>query len=171
MPLRHFYKPFFINPDDIENSHFIIHNRKKIGEKLYGMAKRVFTEFISSRDENYSGGYFHFGMILGNAGLASKKDVDYLWHRMKEIYGDTDLANDMINKILGTICMICVANDYRTWVYKDDMERKEKLANNEIPDANEYFIAKYEIPEHMQIKLATTFEEKLTLLKNKFNPK
>ena len=73
--------------------------------------------------------------------------------------------------MLGTVCMMCVIRDPRPWVYRDDMERQEKLDNNEIPDANEYWIGSYEIPEPEQEKPTKTFENQLEKLKEKFNPK
>jgi hypothetical protein len=171
MPLKHFYKSFYIEPKTIENSEFLIHNRNKMGEKLYGMAKRVFTQYITEQDENYSGGYFHFGMILGNSGQASKRDVDYLWRRMKEVFGESDESYDIINRVLGTICMMCVASDSRPWVYRDDMDRQEKLDNNEIPDANEYFIGNYKIRSRRQRSEEEILQDRINKLKRKFNSK
>ena len=71
--------------------------KKKIGIKLYDMAIRVFSEFIASRDESKSKGYFVFAAIVGRNGQASKHDVDYLWQRMIEIYGKDEVADDTIH--------------------------------------------------------------------------
>jgi hypothetical protein len=139
MSLKHFQKTYSISPKTLEDA--LENERKRMGEKLFGMAVRVFTEYISTRKEENSGGYFQFAFIMGRMGQAPKKDVDYLWKRMIDIYGTGDIAGDTIHKVLGTICMMCVAKDPRNWVFVEDPEKKEKLDRDEIPSANEYFIA------------------------------
>lgn len=173
MPLRHFYKTFFVEASALETSDLLQKSKQKMGSKLFNMAVRIFTEYVSSRTREKSGGYFHFGMILGDSGQASKKDVDYLWSRMYEIYGKRPDSHDLINRILGTICMMCVAGDPRKWAYKDDMDKQEKLYNNEIPDANEYFISDYDLPVSRDQKIleADWFKKSMDALQEKFQGK
>jgi len=170
MPLKHFYRTYFVEASSLEDAGILQKARKRMGMKLYNMAIRVFTEFITNQDENKSGGYFHFGIALGESAKSPKKDVDYLWRRMIELYGDGDEANDTIRRVLGTICMMCVAKDSRTWCFKDDMDKKEKLEHNEIPDANEYFIGNYEMPVSKEQKMQETtwFTDSIRELQNKF---
>ncbi len=146
MPLRHSERTFFIDPELLEKSDFIITAQKKMSMPTYDMAVRIFTEFISSREESKSGGYFQFAHIVGHSGQATKKDVDHLWERMMDIYGSDAAGEDAIHRILGTICMACVAKDPRPWVYVEDMDKQDKLSKREIPAANQYFIGNYKIP-------------------------
>jgi hypothetical protein len=139
--LRHFYKKFKVDPDDLEDSDLMVQARSKMGEKLYGMAVRVLTEFVEKQERAIGAGYFQYAFIMGHSGKAPKGDVDYLWKRMIEKYGDDDKP---INMILGTLCMIVVARDDRGWVYKDDLDKKAKKDVGQVPDANEYWIVKCE---------------------------
>lgn len=147
MPLKNSQRSYFIDAESFENSEFVRVAKKKIGIKLYDMAIRVFSEFIASRDESKSKGYFVFAAIVGRNGQASKHDVDYLWQRMIEIYGKDEVADDTIHRVLGTICMICVARDPRKWVYVEDADKSSKLAKDKIPDPNQYFISDYKLPK------------------------
>ena len=147
MPLRHYQKAFFVDPSSFEESEFVRIAKKKMGEKLYNMAVRVFSDFIATREEEKSKGYFVFASIVGHNGSASKHDVDYLWQRMIEIYGKDEAADDTIHRVLGTICMICVAKDKRKWVYVEDADKNLKLSKDKIPDPNQYFIGDYKIPK------------------------
>jgi hypothetical protein len=140
MSLKHFIKGFEIDADSLENSDLIIQAQKVMGKRLYTMANRVFREYTESRDEAVSGGYFKFAMVLGDSAFSSKHDVDYLWERMGQLYGTNKASSDFIKRVLGTICMLAVARDPRPWAYKDDPDKKKKVADDEIPDATEYFI-------------------------------
>lgn len=167
MPLKNATKPFFISSDVLEESEFIRVAKKKMGIKLYDMAIRVFTEYISQKDETKSGGYFQFAHIVGHAGQAPKKDVDYLWDRMIEVYGDDEAGEDTIHRVLGTICMICVTKDPRTWVYVEDMEKRDKLLKREIPNANEYFIGSYTVKQQKK-KVDVNVQDSIKQLQKKF---
>jgi hypothetical protein len=121
MPLKHATRTFFIEPDVIEGVNLMSSAKKKMGLSTYNMAIRIFTDFVKTRDVNKSGGYFEFAHIIGHSGQASKKDADHLWNRMLDIYGRDEAGDDIVHRILGTICMIAVAKDPRTWVYVEDM--------------------------------------------------
>ena len=142
--LKHFMKRFTVEASSLEVSDLLTKAKFKMGLKLYGMAERVFKEYVETRDESLSQGYFKFAMILGDSGFASKGDVDYLWKRMHEIYAQPGVkakdSEDYVKRVLGTICMLSVAKDGRAWLFKDDPEKKKKLADDEIPDATEYFL-------------------------------
>ena len=142
MSLKHFNRSFKIDPIGLDESDILSKAKKEMGKPLYGMANRVFSEFVQRQDESISAGYFKFAFIIGDSGQAPKKDVDYLWQRMEEIYGTSDRSYDFIKRVLGTICMKCVAEDKRQWVYRDDMDKKKKLASGDIPDATEYWVVK-----------------------------
>lgn len=135
--LKHFQKKFNIDAESLESSQLIVKAKRNMGSKLYGMAIRVFTEYVESRDISDSGGYFKFAMAMNDS---TKRDSDYLWDRMIQIYGVGKQSEDYIKRILGTICMICVAKEGRRWLYKDDPDKKQKLEIGEIPTATEYFL-------------------------------
>lgn len=172
MPLKNFQKTFSISPDKLEKSDFIKNAQKKMGMSTYNKAKRIFTEYISSRNIVNSGGYFQFAFIIGESGQAPKKDVDSLWERMENIYGTDKIGYETIKRVLGTICMICVANDSRCWFYKEDMEKREKKMHDEKPDANEYWmVEKYLHDEPDEEKVLTdsmTHNDIVKMLNKKF---
>jgi len=138
--LRHFQRRFQVCPVSLGESDLLNKAKKEMGVKLYNMAVRVFTEYVGSIDESVSAGYFKFAFVIGESGQAPKKDVDYLWNRMVEVYGDEKRSVDHIKRVLGTICMMVVADDPRNWVYRDDMDKKFKIAQGQVPEATEYWV-------------------------------
>ena len=138
--LKRFDRNFVICPHELENSDIIINAKHKMGTRLYNMANRVFREYIEKQDKNISGGYFRFAFVVGESGQAPKKDVDYLWNRMVQVYGDSESSYAVIKKVLGTICMIQVGYNNRKWLCSIDPEKRVKVANNEVPDATAYWM-------------------------------
>lgn len=138
--LKEFTKTYPIDATSMEKSGLVLKAKKDMGTKLFNMSKRVFKEFIQTKDRSLSGGYFKFAFVVGDSGQAPKKDVDYLWNRMVEIYGDSQESVNHIKRVLGTVCMICVAGDSRSWFCRIDPEKKEKLAVGQIPEATEYWM-------------------------------
>lgn len=147
MPLRHYQKAYFVDPDAFENSEFLKVARKKMGQPLYDKAVQIFSDFIATRDKDKSGGYFIFASVVGNHGGAPKEDIDSLWSQMIDKYGKSEEADDTIHRVLGTICMVCVARDPRKWVYVEDADKQSKLSNDKIPEPNKYFIGDYSMPK------------------------
>ena len=146
MPLRHYRRAFFIDPDKFEHSDLLISARQKMGSDLYDLAFHVFTTFIAHQDAERSAGFFKFAFIVGEQSAQHFPDVKALWNGMLHAYGRGDAADDAIHRILGTICMICVARDPRRWVYVEDEDKHQKLACDKIPEPNQYFIGQYRMP-------------------------
>lgn len=147
MPLKHYCRNYFIDPDSFERADIIIQAKKKMKPELYTLALTVFTSFIHDRDEDVSRGYFKFASIMGYTRADRSPLVHELWEGMANTYGRDEAADDMIHRILGTICMICVAKDPRKWVYVEDEDKQKKISLDKVPDPNQYFIGNYKLPK------------------------
>lgn len=147
MPLKHYRRSYFIDPESFEQAELIVQAQKKMKPALYTLAISVFTRFIHDRDVDVSRGYFKFASIMGYSQADRSPQVHELWEGMAQAYGRDAAASDTIHRVLGTICMICVAKDPRKWVYVEDEDKKQKLSLDKIPDPNQYFIGKYTLPK------------------------
>ena len=149
MPLKHYSRRFFVDPDKFEESEFIRVAKKKMGKELYDLAVSVFSEFIRNQDKDKSGGYFIFASIMGIHNYQKCLAIRQLWNGMTEKYGNTEEADDTIHRVLGTICMICVARDPRRWIYVEDEDKRLKLSLDKVPEPNKYFIGDYKVPKDL----------------------
>ena len=132
-------KNFEIDAELMEGSALIKQSKKVMGLPLYNKIVKYCAKYIDSREVDISGGYFKFGMVIGN-NVANQKMADNIWSEMIDKYGDDADATKHIKKVLGTILMICVANDSRQWVYKDDPDKQIKKQKDEVPEPTEYFM-------------------------------
>ena len=152
MPLKHYKRQFFIDPEKFEEANLIKVAKKKMGSELYELAEKIFTKYIQERDVDKSAGYFKFAFIMGTTNAQRSEEVRKLWEGMSKKYGRDEASDDSIHRILGTICMICVAKDPRKWVYVEDEDKRYKLSMDKVPDPNQYFIGDYKIPKNMKRK-------------------
>jgi len=73
MPLRNFMKQFNVEPKTLWDSDLLTKFSKEATKPTYEMIKRVCKEFIETRSEDFSGGYFIFGILFGYKSTAPKR--------------------------------------------------------------------------------------------------
>ena len=109
----------------------------------FDFAVELFSEHIKKVKKENSGGWIKFAVIVGHRHQAPTEDVKRLWDEMMSIYGDDERSIIHIKMILGTICMMCFAQDKREWWVKLDPEKNLKKSLGEVPDAAVYFLKQY----------------------------
>jgi len=173
MALRNCFRTYDVTPKQLENSDLLKLARKSMGEEFYLQVLGAFHVFIKSRTKENSGGYFLYASLMNGCDTAPKSEMDKIWQKMEELYGDDEDAHNYINRVLGTICMLCAAMDDRPWYFKDDPDKQEKLSRDEIPSANEYFLGDYIIeraePKVTEIDRFKHKQQLIEKLKEKFN--
>jgi len=167
MPLKNFARTFEVNPEKLWKSELLSKFSKEATKPTFDMIKRICKEYVSERKIEDAGGYFEFGFLFGFRSTAPKKDVDRVWERMVDLFTDSDEAVNYIHRCLGTVLMAVVAEDPRPWYYKEDLEKKIKLEDGEIPMPNQYFIGK-EYQEKKNSKEILHIEDALSILSKKF---
>lgn len=134
-------RTFKIFESDFTDTKFMKKIQRDLGVKLFHECEQVFSDYLNHCvDENQSNGFFVFGKIVRDEKLGIGKRISNVWSQMEGIYGKGKINDDHIRRVLGTICMLQVIRDDRQWACKQDIDKKEKLMDGEIPDATEYWI-------------------------------
>ena len=161
MPLRNIYGNE-VKPKKFEDAPIIIRARTQIGERSWGSMVRRVSEYVERKGadslERGESSYHIFAIAMGQQGNMPAGDLNYVWGKAVEVFGDSDEAK----RFLGTLQMYCFAMSEYNWVYIEDPEKKKKLAVGDIPEATQYFMEKPKAPK-------PTMQESIEALKQKFN--
>jgi len=128
-----------IDPEAWRKKEIITSCIKKVGTRSFKMLERVFRQYVSGRDQSKGGGFFRLSMIIGFDAEVCVKDVKNIWNRMISLYGEDDLGVQAINKTLGTLLMIIIAEDDKRWVWEPDPDKTIRILMGEKPDGNYYY--------------------------------
>lgn len=148
-----------IDPDQWREKDIINNCYDKLGRRTYRMIERILREFVRNINQEDSGGFFCLAMIIGYNGQAPHSDVQKLWDRMTAAYGNDTFGVTAIQKTLGTLLMIIVAEDHRYWVWEPDPEKREKLDRSEKPDGNIYYVDHHAPKKHSLNELTLKFNK------------
>jgi hypothetical protein len=136
--LRHFANDSKMKANKMLESDIVCRAYSELGNRTHESILTRLGRFVKNINEDRSGGFTVYGMLLGDNGIMPKVDYEYCWDKAIKVFGDTDEAK----RYLGTMLMVAFVLDDRNWRFINDLDKKKKLASGDIPDATMYFIDK-----------------------------
>lgn len=135
MPLKHVMSDKIMDSNILMKAPIMLKAFNLLGSKTWNSMISKLSDFIedkASKDQTYH----IFAIAFGDTGQLPKGHYDYLWQKAIEVYGDSNEAK----RFLGTFQMYCISLSKYNWLFIQDPEKKQKIAEGEIPDVTEYFV-------------------------------
>lgn len=135
MPLKYVMSDKLTDPNKLIQAPIMSKAINVLGKRTWDSMVWKLHDFIedrASKDQTYH----IFAIAFGDTGQLPKAHYDYLWENAIKVYGDSNEAK----RFLGTFQMYCMCLSKYNWLFIQDPEKRQKIAEGEIPDVTEYFV-------------------------------
>ena len=119
MPLFHINKSKNIKPSDLEKSDLFLTIPQKLGHERFVKVCNMFDKLIDRLQPSESSQltWASFGSLVGENGIATKEEYDYLWKSFYKVFNDESQAKILFG-VFGQWRFACHSKEWLA--YKQD---------------------------------------------------